>query len=218
MDNNRKFIFLIRHGQTEFNDKSIFRGHLDIPLNSYGINQAESIGKILKFINFDMIYSSPLKRAKKTAEIINKFQNKNVDILAEKGFIDINYGKWEGKTYKEVSELYPEIYFQWLKNPYNAQIPGGESLYDTQKRSWDALVDIINNNKNKIICIISHRVINKLLLSKMLGIAKNCFLKIRQDTGCINLIEHNNKKFIVLNLNYNSDIIDFKNSIKTMDF
>jgi len=168
VNNYKKFIFLIRHGQTEFNDKSIFRGHLDMPLNSYGRNQAESIGETLKFIKFDIIYSSPLKRAKKTAEIINEYQSKNVDIVVEKKLIDINYGKWEGKTYNEVSELYPEIYFQWKKNPYNTQIPGGDSLYDTQKRSWNALKNIINNNKTKIICIVSHRVINKLLLSKIL--------------------------------------------------
>ncbi|MHB1336525.1 MAG: histidine phosphatase family protein [Candidatus Humimicrobiaceae bacterium] len=112
----------------------------------------------------------------------------------------------------------PSIYFQWIKNPYNTQIPGGESLYDTQKRYWDALKDITNNNKNKIICIVSHRVINKLLLSKILGIAKYGFLKIRQDTGCINLVEYDDKKFTILKLNYNPDIIDFKNSIKTMDF
>ena len=88
MDNYRKIIYLIRHGQTEFNDKNIFRGHLDIPLNSYGNSQAESIGKILKVINFDVIYSSPLTRAKKTAEIINEYQNKNVNIVVENGFID----------------------------------------------------------------------------------------------------------------------------------
>ena len=73
MENNQKVIFLIRHGNTEFNEKKIFRGHFDVPLDKNGIKQAEKTGKFLKDINIDAIYSSPLNRACNTAEIIKKW-------------------------------------------------------------------------------------------------------------------------------------------------
>ena len=182
-------IYLIRHGQTEYNDKSIFRGQLDIPLNSYGISQAESIGKALAAVGFDAIYTSPLIRAKKTAEIINKYQANMININIENDFTDLNYGTWQVKSLEEVKKTYSKLYYEWETSPYNTQIPGGESLYDAQKRSWNGLKNLIDNSKDKIICIVSHRVINKLLISKILGIPKTGFWKIRQDTGCINIIE-----------------------------
>jgi len=211
-------IHLIRHGQTAYNDKSIFRGQLDIPLNSYGISQAESIGKTLRVIGFDAIYTSPLIRAKKTAEIINKYQDKKFSINVEYNFTDLNYGRWQAKSHEEVKNNYPKLYYEWETSPYNTQIPGGESLYDAQKRSWNGLKNLIDNSKDKIICIVSHRVINKLLISKILGIPKTGFWKIRQDTGCINIIEYSNKKFTVIKLNYNANTSDFVGSIASMDF
>jgi len=211
-------IYLIRHGQTEYNDKNIFRGQLDISLNSYGISQAESIGKALEVIGFDTIYTSPLIRAKKTAEIIHKYQDKKLSMNIENNFTDLNYGRWQGENHEEVKNNYPKLYYEWETSPYNTQISGGESLYDAQKRSWNGLKKIIDNSKDKIICIVSHRVINKLLISKILDIPKTGFWKIRQDTGCINIIEYSNKKFTVIKLNYNANVSDFINSIDSIDF
>jgi phosphoserine phosphatase len=211
-------IYLIRHGQTEYNDKSIFRGQLDIPLNSYGIGQAESVGKALETVDFDAIYTSPLIRAKRTAEIISKHQSKKKNIDIENDFTDLNYGAWQAKSHKEVKNNYPQLYYEWGTRPYNIQIPGGESLYEVQKRSFNGLKKIINKNNGKIICIVSHRVINKLLISKILGIPKTGFWKIRQDTGCINIIEYQDKKFIIIKLNYNTNVSNFINSLKVVDF
>ncbi|MBM3700022.1 MAG: histidine phosphatase family protein [Actinobacteria bacterium] len=211
-------IYLIRHGQTEYNDKSIFRGQLDIPLNSYGISQAESIGRALKAISFDAIYASPLIRAKKTAEIINKYQTKKLSINVENNFTDLNYGSWQAKSHDEVKNNYSKLYHEWEISPYNIKIPGGESFYEAQKRSWQALIKITNSSKDRIICIVSHRVINKLLISKILGIPKTGFWKIKQDTGCINIIEYKDKKFTVIKLNCNANVSDFAGSADSADF
>jgi len=211
-------IYLIRHGQTEYNDKNIFRGQLNIPLNSYGISQAESIGIALKVITFDVIYTSPLIRAKKTAEIIHKYQSGKISINIENDFTDLNYGKWQAKSKEEVKNNYPKLYHEWEISPYNIKIPDGESLYDAQKRSWNGLIKIIDSSKDKVICIVSHRVINKLLISKILGIPKTGFWKIRQDTGCINIIEYKDKKFTVIKLNYNVNTSDFVSMIDSIDF
>ncbi|MBM3708216.1 MAG: histidine phosphatase family protein [Actinobacteria bacterium] len=168
-------IYLIRHGQTEYSDKGIFRGHLDIPLNSYGISQTESVGKALKVIDFNAIYTSPLIRAKKTAEIIHKYQSCKISINIENDLIDLNYGRWQAKSMEEVKNNYPKFYHEWEISPYNTKIPDGGSLYGAQKRSWNGLRKIMNSSKDKVISIVSHRVINKLLISKILGIPKTGF-------------------------------------------
>jgi phosphoserine phosphatase len=219
MKNNQKLIFLIRHGNTEFNEKKIFRGRLDIPLDSIGSKQAEKTGKFLKDINFDIMHSSPLSRAFGTAEIIKKYQSNrdNIEILKEDGFLDLNFGDWEGKGYDEARSLYPEIYNQWLQEPFKVSIPGGETLYDAQNRSWETLKEIIAKNTGSVIAIVTHRVINKLLILKMLDIGQSGMWKINQDPCCINIFEYKYENFFVSKLNYNFHITDIKESFFNVD-
>jgi probable phosphoglycerate mutase len=173
MKSNQKVIFLIRHGNTEFNEKKLFRGHFDVPLDSVGIKQAEKTGKFLKDINFDIIYSSPLSRAYRTAEIIKKYQKSSIEIIKEDGFTDLNFGEWEGKGYDEAKLLYPEIFDNWIKEPFKASIPSGETLYNAQNRSWETLKEIVAKNTGSFLVIVTHRVINKLLILKMLDIGES---------------------------------------------
>jgi len=219
MEKNQKVIFLIRHGNTEFNEKKLFRGHFDVPLDSVGINQAEKTGKFLKVINFDIIYSSPLSRAYRTAKIIKKYQssNDNIEIIKEDGFTDLNFGNWEGKGYDEVKSLYPEIYNQWIQEPFKASIPGGETLYNAQNRSWETLKEIVAKNTSSFLAIVTHRVINKLLILKMLDIGQSGIWKINQDPCCINIFEYKYENFFVSKLNYNFHITDIKESFFKID-
>lgn len=217
MEKNQKVIFLIRHGNTEFNEKKLFRGHLDVPLDSVGIEQAEKTGKFLKDINFDLIYSSPLSRAYKTAEIINRYQSNDIEILKENGFMDLNFGDWEGKGYDEIKLLYPEIFNQWMREPYRAAIPGGEMLCDAQDRSWKILKEIVSESAGSMLAIVTHRIINKLLISKILDIGKSGIWKINQDSCCINIFDYMHENFFVSKLNYNFHIIDIKESFFKID-
>ncbi|OPL17492.1 MAG: hypothetical protein AVO38_00465 [delta proteobacterium ML8_D] len=217
MENNKKVIFLIRHGNTEFNKKKLFRGHFDVPLDSTGIRQAEETGKFLKVIDFDVIFSSPLSRAYKTAEIIKKYQKNTVKLRKEDGFLDLNFGDWEGKGYDEVKLEYPEIFNQWMREPYKASIPKGEMLYDAQSRAWKTLKEIVENNAGTFLAIVTHRIINKLLISKMLDIGESGIWKINQDPCCINIFEFNYGYFFASRLNYNFHIADIKDSFFKID-
>ncbi|MBN2073236.1 MAG: histidine phosphatase family protein [Actinobacteria bacterium] len=219
MENKQKVIFLIRHGNTEFNEKKLFRGHLDVPLDSAGIGQAKKTGEFLKDINLDLIFSSPLSRAYGTAETIKKYQanGNNIEIIKEDGFMDLNFGDWEGKGYDEAKELYPKIFNQWIMEPFRATIPGGETLYDAQDRSWETLKKIVEADTGTFLAIVTHRVINKLLILKMLDIGESAIWRINQDPCCINIFEYKYGTFFVSKLNYNFHITDIKESFFKLD-
>ena len=97
-------IILVRHGETEWNIEEIFRGRIDIDLNDTGIKQAELLDEHLSYVKIDAVYSSPLKRALKTAEMIASYHKLDVEITP--GLIDFNYGKWQGLAHQEVKDKY----------------------------------------------------------------------------------------------------------------
>jgi len=218
MMNKQLLIFLIRHGRTEWNKKEIFRGHLDISLDEIGKAQAEATGRVLQEVNLGIIYSSPLTRALQTAHIIKKYQSEDVKIVPHAGFLDLSYGKWEGKTHKEVRETYPELYQLWEREPHKVMIPGGETLSRAGERSWQTLQYIFSIYKGSFIGIVSHRVINKLLICKILGIDESGFWKIKQDPCCINIIKFCNGKFAILRLNDTCHISSLKENLRIKDF
>ena len=90
-------IIMVRHGETEWNVVEVFRGRIDIELNETGIKQAELLAEYLSDSKVDVIYSSPLKRALKTAEIIAGYHRLDVEVAPS--LIDLDYGKWQGLSH-----------------------------------------------------------------------------------------------------------------------
>lgn len=104
MPNNYCTLYIVRHGQTDWNIQGITQGETDIPLNSEGIKQAQTLGKKLKNIKFDTVFSSDLIRAKKTAEIIAL--EKKLAIKTAKALRERRYGRFEGTPQHEMREIY----------------------------------------------------------------------------------------------------------------
>jgi len=188
-------VYLVRHGQTDWNKKLTFRGRIDVPLNEAGHREAKAISDALKDKNIGAIYTSPLRRSIETAQPIAKFFH--LEIVPVQGLIDISYGNWEGLTFSEVKKQYSDQYEKWEKKPDLIRFPHGETLDEAKERSFRAFKDIIKENPGKSILIIPHRVINKVLLCALLGLSNSHFWEIKQDTGCINLIEYLNNRFIL---------------------
>lgn len=120
-------LFLIRHGQTDWNIKGKIQGSCDIELNHTGIKQAEELSnKVLENkYKFSKIYSSPQRRAVKTAEILSKVTN--IEYISTEGLEEINFGEWEGLSWAEVKGKYPTEYDEWYINRRYAKPPKGES-------------------------------------------------------------------------------------------
>lgn len=151
-------LLFIRHGQTDWNVEGKIQGSCDIELNDTGIKQAKELSdKVLDGnYKFSKIYSSPQKRAVKTAEILS--QATNLDCVITDGLEEINLGEWEGLSWAEVKEKYPEEYNEWYINRRYTKPPKGEAYQDMLDRVFPAIHKIIKNNSNDI-AIVTHSAV-----------------------------------------------------------
>ena len=182
-------VFLIRHGETEWNRQEIFRGRLDIGLNKNGLRQAQAVALALKMVRISAVYSSPLRRAYQTAQAIT--QKRGLIVQMHAGLIDINFGKWQGLSHNKVKRQYPKLYKRWYKEPDRVRFPEGESLAEVKERTVDALTKLCRQHHSQDnIAIISHRVVNKVILCTITGLDNSHFWQIKQDTACINIFDY----------------------------
>ena len=140
-------LYVIRHGLTDLNIKKIYNGTIDEDINETGISQAKETKKIMKNNKYDIIYCSPMLRTKHTCEIIN---DKNVPIIYEDRLIERSLGKLDGKNLKE------EGFGQKSDYNYKSADKNFEDLPTFFKRVHLALEEIIKNNKDKDILIVTH--------------------------------------------------------------
>ena len=192
-------IILIRHGETDWNREQVFRGRIDVALNEVGLTQARAVQESLKDTEIDAIYSSPLSRAFETARIIG--EKRNGEVRVEEGFIDIDFGAWQGLSHQEVKEGYTDLYAAWLTQPQVVTFPDGESLKEVSRRSMEGLEEVIKNNPGKTLALVSHRVVLKVLLCTILGLELSHFWYLRQDTCAINRVAHKDGNFFLTLLN-----------------
>lgn len=212
--NKMSEIILVRHGETEWNVKEVFRGRTDVKLNETGIKQAESLAQYLSSLNIEAIYSSPLWRALKTAEIIASPHRLEVEVAP--GLMDLNYGEWQGLHHYEVKTKYKSLYAEWLKNPHRVRMPGGESLNEVRKRAMNVLRDAVTAYTDTVV-LVSHRVVNKVLICALLGIDNSHFWRIRQDIGAITRFDYENRQFVMVEHN-NTTYLPSTRPGKTADF
>ncbi len=187
-------IILVRHGETEWNVGEIFRGRIDIELNKTGIKQAELLAKYLSYLRIDAIYSSPLRRALTTAEIMANYHK--LDVVITPGLIDFDYGEWQGLPHQEVKDRYKELYAQWINHPGRVRMPAGESLDEVRKRAVSVVDRVIAKYEGSVV-LVSHRVVNKVLICALLGLDNSHFWNVRQDTCGITIFTYENGRFIL---------------------
>jgi len=193
-------IILIRHGQTAWNKEERFRGQVDIALDETGLSQAEATARrVAEEWKPVAIYCSPLQRAVQTAQVIAR--QMGLDVQPHPGFMDINFGQWQGLTGKEVSQRWPDLLRAWWEAPHTVTVPGGESLQQVRQRGMTALQQLIERHGDAEVAIVAHTVVNRVLLCAVLGLDNSHFWRIKQDTCAINVIEWQRNMFIIASLN-----------------
>lgn len=141
-------IIFVRHGETDLNRDNLIFGILDPSLNSLGIEQAKASSQKLLTLNYDIIYSSPLKRAVETAEIIN---HKNFDIEIDERLKELNFGKLEGLTIEEIKEKFPSCYEQMENDWKNCNYISGETPKEMYSRTIDFLKSLDYQKDNLVV-------------------------------------------------------------------
>ena len=142
-------IYVVRHGQTDYNIKNIFQGHIDVPLNEKGIEQAKQTARKFENVHIDAILVSPLQRAIETASYISKVTG--VEPIIEERLIERNFGKMEGKQNRPDWNI--KMMLDYNKN-YN--IENIEPIQTVFKRIYDFLDDITKRYKGKKVVLVTH--------------------------------------------------------------
>ncbi len=157
-------VILMRPGETEWNKLGRWQGLVQVPLNEHGRAQATRLARFIRNIGLDVLYSSDLRRARDTADIISEavgFEPRYEQRLRER-----NMGQWQGLTLREIVDWYPDEYDRLLQDPHNYQIPGGESRRQVANRVRSCFEDVVGRGGD-VVGVISHTTTIKTLLDDL---------------------------------------------------
>lgn len=185
-----KTLYIVRHGETEWNKIGRYQGITNVPLNENGIAQAKACGNALKDIHFDRILSSDLSRALVTAETIRG--DRQLEIKTDERLREINFGDWEKLLFTEIEERWPGLINQMYRRPDIVKVPNGESFQEVQDRAWSAVSDFLNeNNEDETILITCHGGTIRTILCKLLDISISHCWNFSQGNTAINRVFYN---------------------------
>jgi broad specificity phosphatase PhoE len=183
-------IFLCRHGETDWNREKRFLGGHDVELNKEGERQSGLLGKELAKRDIAMIFSSPKKRALKTAEIVSEMTG--VGVVVVEGLKERDHGVLDGKTVEWYKKHYPESYNVYEETKDMPGIKGVESVKELSERALSTLEEIARQNPDEGVAVITHGAFCKAFISELENIPLTSF---RQHNCCINIIKHDGKAF-----------------------
>lgn len=180
----RSRIILIRHGQTDWNIQMRYQGSKDIPLNNTGIAQARLLARRMKNEAVNKVYSSGMKRANEFGKIVFG----SVEIEHVPGLREISFGIFEGMTYDEIMKAHPDIYSEWVKDPMNLAVPGGEDLKSFGKRVLTAFNAVADSaGRDECLAIVTHGGAISVIVNSVSG--SNSFWENIPETASVTIIE-----------------------------
>lgn len=199
-----KKLYLVRHGESEWNKLKKIQGQIDIPLTEKGIEQAKLIGKRLINEGIEKIYTSDLKRAYDTASIIGKMLN--IDVIPLKELREINFGIWEGLTTDIIKSKFSKERELWLKNPEMLKVEGAESILELQLRAMNEINKIISNNNIDNVLIVSHSATLKTIILGLLNMDISHFKNMTLNNVSLSIIEFRQYNRVLTLLNDTSHL------------
>lgn len=194
------YLALVRHGQSEWNKSGLWTGLTDIPLSLEGKEEAKKSGEVLKNIHFDIGFTSKLKRAKETLEIIKQVLSlSNLPVIEDAALNERDYGKLTGENKWKIKEKYGDEQFLEWRRSWDYPIPDGETLKDVYNRTVpyykEKILPELINGKNIIVS--AHGNSLRALIKYLEGISDEEIAKLEMATGEIYIYKINNKGDIV---------------------
>ena len=191
-------VIIVRHGESTYNVEGRVQGHCDKSrLTPKGESMATSVGLALKNIPIDVIYSSPLNRAHRTAELATAELGLSLPIVLDDDLKEVNLKLWEEQLFSDLGEKYPDQIQNWKTQPHRLRLVGttsdGEAidvypiveLYEQAIRFWKA---ILPQHDGKTLLIFAHSAINRALINSAIGLNAVQHQRIDQSNCCISVL------------------------------
>ncbi|KIF73140.1 phosphoglycerate mutase [Streptomyces sp. 150FB] len=161
-------LFLTRHGETVWHADNRYTGVSDIELTPHGYEQAEALGAWAAGAALDAIVTSPLSRARRTAE--PAVRATGLDAVVEDGLTEIDFGIAEGQTLAELEVSYPREVADFLNDPAAHPLPGGEDPKAAAVRGAAALLRLAEAHQGRRVLVVAHNTLYRLVLCRLLSI------------------------------------------------
>jgi len=178
---------MARHGNTTGNSAARFWGQTDVALSTVGKSQAKRLADRLAGEKIDAIYSSQLRRASATAEIIASCHQ--MEIITCPELLEINFGKVEGLTFEEIGQHYPELVSGWPTRDLSFRFPEGESINDLNQRVSKFLGRLEAHDIEDTILVVAHSGVLRLLICHLLKIDIWHWRQLRTDLASLSIVE-----------------------------
>ena len=192
-------LILARHGETDWNKQGRILGISDLELNETGRWQAAKIAEALKNEAVEAIYSSPLKRARDTADTIAHFHD--VDVVTLSGLRELDAGEVDGLTYEEMSRYYGDFLEKWIEDCTSVRPPGGCSLPELQDQVWQAIQFIVDKHKRPspesgmsekgIVVAVAHFFPILSIICRVLGLDLSACRRLKLNLASITTLDFN---------------------------
>lgn len=182
----RTLMYLVRHGATEANlaRPARLQGRSDVPLAAFGVGQAEATRDALSHRQFVAAYTSPLLRARQTAEIIAPYlKPQSLDAIRE-----CDVGRWEGLDWDAIRRDDADAYARYMENPAKHGYPGGETFTDVLARTTPAFTQLFRKHQGQAFLVVSHHVVNRTYLAATLGLPNQAGRSIALDNCGISVV------------------------------
>ena len=181
-------LILVCHGETAWNRERRFQGWRDVPLSSDGRAQAEKTARALAESSVTAVYTSPLGRARETAEHIAKPHR--LAVTADEAFKEISFGAWEGMTLDEVATRFGGLYAAWRTEPHTVRFPAGEDIAAAGARALGGIARLREAHGGETVVLVSHGVIVRLIVLEALGLAPARLWALHAAPGGVGEIEY----------------------------
>jgi broad specificity phosphatase PhoE len=166
-------LYMVRHGQTAASRENRFSGSSDPPLTAVGEAMAAAFAQAYATVNWDAIYTSPMLRARQTAEPLSRLTG--VPATVEDGLKEIAYGEWEGLRQDDVKQRWPEAFEYWADDVASRGTPGGETAFHVAARAMRVVDGIRFRHREGNVLIVSHKATLRVITCALLGLDVRLF-------------------------------------------
>jgi len=193
-------IIFLRHGQAINNTQRILAGRTPgIPLTEQGIDQAEKAAKFLEDMNISAIYSSPIERAKNTANIVGK--HNSIDVKIDDRLIELDMGKFTGVPYDEIFSSHGNVFMKFYRGELEIAHNGVETFADVKKRVLGMVDHVIENHPDENVVLVTHMDPIKAMLSTVVSLSPENLFELIIANASLNIFREYNRKFSISGIN-----------------